>query len=259
MSFWQRRTSDVPLVVGHRGGRGPDFPVENTLDAFERARAGGARAMELDVQASGDGEAVVVHDTDLARITGGADPRPVAALEWAELRAVALPGGARIPRLSDVLDWAEAYGIALNVEVKRDGANKAALVRRVARLVRHAKIDVLLSSFDPALLALVGALAPGVPRAWLTDPEESPPFAIFRATAYRPLIQAIHPRWDQLTESNVRAFHARGLAVGCFTVNEPEKAARVAALGVDWIITDRARELSLQFSQSAGTRSVPAG
>ena len=100
---------------------------------------------------------------------------------------------------------------------------------------------------------------PGVPRAWLTDPEESPPFAIFRATAYRPLIQAIHPRWDQLTESNVRAFHARGLAVGCFTVNEPEKAARVAALGVDWIITDRARELSLQFSQSAGTRSVPAG
>lgn len=242
MSFWER-ARDVTRFVGHRGGRGPDFPVENTLSAFERARADGARAIELDVQCSADGEAIVVHDTDLARITGGADPRPIGALDWAELRAVSLPGGARIPRLWDVLDWAESHGIALNVEVKRDGTNKAALVRRVARLVRHARIDVLLSSFDPALLAVVGALAPGIPRAWLTDPEESPPFAIFRATARRPLVQAIHPRWDQLTATGVRAFHARGLAVGCFTVNDPDVAARLAAMGVDWIITDRVGEL----------------
>lgn len=246
MTIWRRH--ETPLVVGHRGGRGEGFPIENTVAAFEVARKQGARAIELDVQASADGEAIVVHDPDLARITADDDPRRVADLELAELRAVALPGGARLSSLGDVFDWAESNDIAVNVEVKRDGANRAALVMRVARLVRHARVDVLLSSFDPFLLSAIGALAPRVPRAWLVHPKESPPFDVMAFAARRPIVHAVHPSREQLTEARVRTLRSHGMLVGAYTVNDHEEAQRLAKLGVDWVITDRPDEAMQWFA-----------
>ena len=58
LSLW---TSEGPLVVGHRGGRGAGWPRENTIAAFEQARAQGARAIELDVRTC-DREVIVLHD-----------------------------------------------------------------------------------------------------------------------------------------------------------------------------------------------------
>jgi glycerophosphoryl diester phosphodiesterase len=53
------------LNVAHRGARA--FAPENTLEAFEKAAALGADAVELDVQLSSDDELVVVHDESLER------------------------------------------------------------------------------------------------------------------------------------------------------------------------------------------------
>lgn len=245
MTAWNRRES--PLVVAHRGVRRvgseadepSSAPLENTLEAFECAREAGASAIELDVQASLDGEAIVVHDPDLSRITGGRDPRRIGDLEWAELRAVSLPEDVRLVRLGDVLEWASAANVAVNVEVKRDGRNRLQLIRRVAAVVRASKADVLLSSFDPLLLSAVGALAPRVPRAWLVHPQESPPFWLMAAAARRPVVQAMHPRHDQLTAERVDVLHGQGLWVGAYTVNDSLEAARLCRLGVDWLITDR--------------------
>ena len=69
--------------IAHRGlhdaARGV---VENTLPAFEAAVAGNY-AIELDVQPSADGEAVVFHDETLDRLTEARGP--VAALTTAAL------------------------------------------------------------------------------------------------------------------------------------------------------------------------------
>ena len=54
-------------VIAHRGASADER--ENTLPAFERAIALGADFVELDVQASADGELVVFHDLDLDRLT----------------------------------------------------------------------------------------------------------------------------------------------------------------------------------------------
>ncbi|MEN8239089.1 MAG: glycerophosphodiester phosphodiesterase family protein, partial [Actinomycetota bacterium] len=44
---------------------------------------------------------------------------------------------------------------------------------------------------------------------------------------------------EDLTESNIEAAHAAGLKVIPWTVNELDVAERLAALGVDGLITDR--------------------
>ena len=61
--------------MGHRGVRGA--APENTMAAFEEASRQGADAIELDVLVCRSGEAVVIHDPTLTRLTGGADTRAV--------------------------------------------------------------------------------------------------------------------------------------------------------------------------------------
>ena len=55
--------------VAHRGLWSPSGPPENSLAAFEAACEAGY-GIELDVQLSSDGEAVVFHDSRLTRMTG---------------------------------------------------------------------------------------------------------------------------------------------------------------------------------------------
>ena len=55
--------------IAHRGLWSPDGPPENSLGAFQAACAAGY-GIELDVQLSADGEAVVFHDDKLERMAG---------------------------------------------------------------------------------------------------------------------------------------------------------------------------------------------
>ncbi len=89
-------------LVAHRGGRGDGWPVENTIAAFDEARRRGAVAIEFDVRTSKDGEVVVAHDVDLARIAE--DRRAVASLSRQELERLRLRDGtSRIPSLEEVV------------------------------------------------------------------------------------------------------------------------------------------------------------
>jgi glycerophosphoryl diester phosphodiesterase len=86
-------------LIGHRGGRGEGWPSENTLAAFARAHGEGAQGIELDARTCRGGEVVVVHDADLARVTGGAERRAVAEVTLEELGRVPLgASGGGLPR-----------------------------------------------------------------------------------------------------------------------------------------------------------------
>ena len=205
------------LVVGHRGGRGEGWPRENTLAAFERARGQGARAIELDVRTHG-GEVIVLHDATRATP--------------AELRAM------EVPTLDDVLAWARERDVAVNVELKHDVPSRAALARAAARIVRASGADVLLSSFDPLLLAAAGAMAPRVPRAMLFHARQAR-WADALEAAMRPgFASSVHLERTQTDPRTIARARARGLRVGVWTVNDPDEAVDLAALGVETIITD---------------------
>jgi glycerophosphoryl diester phosphodiesterase len=244
-----------PLVVGHRGGRGrppangcgggiplraPDeaWPPENTLAAFDRARSEGARAVELDVRTCEGGEAVVLHDPTLARMTHSRDLRQVHEVPLAALHRVDLGGGARVPSLAEVLAWARDGGVAVNVEVKHDVPSRVEVVRATVRAVHNASADVLLSSFDPISLAMAALWAPFVPRALLTHAEQPLWAGLLQRAVRRPFVQAVHLQRAQCNAAIVAGCVRRGLRVGAWTVNDVSDVDELVRHGVATIITD---------------------
>jgi glycerophosphoryl diester phosphodiesterase len=210
----------APLVVGHRGGRGEGWPRENTIAAFDRARAQGARAVELDVRIW-EGDVIVLHDAPRA----AADVPPDA------------------PTLAEALDWARTHDVAVNVEMKHDVPNRASLARATLRAVRQSRADVLLSSFDPLLLAMAAALAPSVRRALLVHSRQRRWADLVQARVRPPAVMSLHLERTQTDPRVVRGALRRGLRVGVWTVNDAREAVDLVALGVATIITDRPGEI----------------
>src|SRR3954471_23748838 len=93
-----RRTRGRPRVWAHRGDSA--HAPENTMLAFDKARAAGADGIELDVRFDGDHNVVVFHDSALDRLTG--QPGRIGQVAAAE-RARLGVGGEPIPLLSEVL------------------------------------------------------------------------------------------------------------------------------------------------------------
>jgi glycerophosphoryl diester phosphodiesterase len=221
------------------------------MRAFDRARAEGARAVELDARICADGVCFVFHDDSLARMTeaaGHADARLADELHLAALRAVDLGGGARIPTLAEVLDWARAADVAVNVEMKHGTAQRAALVRGTLRDVKASGADVLLSSFDPLLLAHAAVAAPAVPRALLTHRAQSPWATVLQQTVRAPVVAAVHIERTQAASHDLAGYAGRGVRLGAWTVNEGAEARDLVRRGVATIITDRPAEILASLS-----------
>lgn len=219
---------------------------ENTLAAFAQARALGADGIEFDVQLSRDGQIVVIHDERVDRTTNGRGR--VADLTLAELKALDAGSwfdprfsGERIPTLQETFDLIGAE-MLLNIELKSmvrqahpagaggDDGLAAAVVECARRNGRIA--SVLVSSFDFSALRRVRALDPRLRIGLLFDaPLDDTSVADLKA-------EAVHPRWSLVTEQLVEQAHARGQQVNVWTVNEPDAMRRMAALGVDAIMTN---------------------
>lgn len=209
------------------------------MAAFELAAEQGADGIELDVRLAASGEVVVAHDPTLERVTGGADTRHVADLHPHELARVDVGGGQGIPRLTEVLAFARARRLRVNVELKRDVPHRMALVRATARLLRNlpdAPRWILVSSFDPLMLGAFALLLPEIPRAFLFEDDDR--WLRSGWPAYPLRAAALHPPRTWTHPAMLRDFKARGLAINVWTVNDPDEARDLAALGVDGLITD---------------------
>ena len=129
----------------HRGLHGAHI-VENCRAAFEAAIALG-HGIELDVQASADGEAIVFHDHDLKRLTG-LEGR-VGERTAAELQEIALAGaGETIPTLIDIVRLVDSRAPLL-IEVKAPTRRVGTLCASVLRSVRDYAGLMAVMSFNP--------------------------------------------------------------------------------------------------------------
>ncbi len=226
-------SSRRPLVLGHRGS--PRRARENTLEAFARARDEGADGVELDVHRTRDGALLVHHDADIEGfgVIAHHDAEAVRdAFAW-------------IPTLAEVLD--ECLGLLVNVEIKNSPKDldfdpeesvAAAVVELLA--ARDGRDRVLVSSFHLPSIDRVRGLDPAVPTGYLTVVHPPPAEAI--ATAVRSGHGAVHPFFGVLADDAARTVteraHAEGIVVHTWTVNDPDDVVRLAAAGVDALITD---------------------
>lgn len=234
---FRRKVGSPPLIYGHRGVRGQ--APENTMAAFALAAEQGADGVELDVRLSASGDVIVLHDPTLSRVTSGKDDRLVANLSSAELSRVDVGDGERPPQLAEVLSFLRARRLRINIEMKRDLPHRMALARATARIVRgvpDAERYVLVSSFDPAMLALFGVLLPSIPRAFVFEAKTRWLRSGWPALPIRAI--AAHPERTLASPEALRAWRSRGLIVNAWTVNCPNEARDLAKLGVDGLITD---------------------
>jgi glycerophosphoryl diester phosphodiesterase len=159
--------------IAHRGfhdraaGR-----VENSRAAIRAAAAAGY-AVEIDIQLSADGEAMVFHDPDLDRLTP--DSGPLKARTAAELGRIPLTdGGETIPTLAEILALTRA---PLLVEIKDQGGRfdetgVGPLETRAAALLAAHDGPVAVMSFNPAAVAAVRAAAPALARGLVAGPPD---------------------------------------------------------------------------------------
>jgi glycerophosphoryl diester phosphodiesterase len=144
----------------HRGLHGPDL-LENSRAAFEAAIAAGF-GIELDVQASRDGRAMVFHDYDLPRLTG--EHGALAARTSAELRRIELKGLAEtIPLLEEVLALV-AGRAPLLIEVKSPDRRIVSLCRAVLKALEAYEGQAAIMSFNPGVSRWFFTHAPHVVR-----------------------------------------------------------------------------------------------
>lgn len=242
MTSFDRATwlRERPMVYGHRGFSAA-APM-NTLAAFELAAEVGADGVELDVQLSHDGHAVVIHDFAVDATTDGSGPVSDFTLaQLRELDAGAWFGpqwrGARIPTLAEVFD-AVGRRMLINVEIKTLPHQDDGIEQIVADDIRGAGMEarVLVSSFNPFALQRFRAIMPRVPLGRLTF---SGMPAEWRAQWRGIDCEALHPGQDEVDEAFMRAARTGGHLVNTWTVNDAQRARELLALGVDGIVSDR--------------------
>lgn len=141
--------------IAHRGLHAKEAGlIENTLPAFDAAIERGF-AIELDVQGTADGNAVVFHDETLDRLTG--ESGLVKDRTTDELAKIAVTGsGSTISSLAKVL--AEVDGrTPLIIEVKSVHDGDMALADAVCGALQAYHGPAAIMSFDPAVMARVKA------------------------------------------------------------------------------------------------------
>jgi glycerophosphoryl diester phosphodiesterase len=135
--------------------------VENMPGAIDAAIAG-RFSIEVDVQLTKDGDAVVHHDDRLGRLNDGS--AALTGLTVSELKAVRFKDTAeRMMTLRDLLDRvAGRTGLVIEIKSHYDGDRR--IVQRTVEVLSSYSGPVVVMSFDPDQLVTAREIAPNLPR-----------------------------------------------------------------------------------------------
>jgi glycerophosphoryl diester phosphodiesterase len=228
-------------IFAHRGAKA--IAPENTLPAFEQALAMGVDGIELDVHLSQDGHLVVIHDFTVDKTTNGHGPvRALTAAQLAQLDAGShfdpAFAGVGVPTLIEVLDLV-GDRCRVNVEIKSEDPEGGGEVDVLAAFIRQRNLydQLIVSSFNPITLIKLRWTDPKI-RLGLLYYQPLP--SHLRQAWFTPILEpeALHPHHSLIDEALMDWARAKGCAVNTWTVNDPAEAKRLAALGVDAIISD---------------------
>jgi len=167
--------------------------------------------------------------------------------------------GEKVPTLAEALETVKGRGL-LVIEIKATG-----MEAEVVRAVREAEAlgQCVVFSFHYDVVQKIAELEPRLPAIWLLGqlPAEETEQQALLLRALDARCAALAPHHGALTAEFIRRARRLGLGIWAWTVDDPEALRRVAALGVDALITnwpDRAVAHSLSFP--CGRRTpVPDG
>lgn len=231
--------SFLKLPLAHRGYHDADAGIyENTRAAFTAAIDAGY-GIELDVQLSADGHAMVFHDYEMSRLTGESGPIRMRTRD--ELTRIILTGTQEtIPTLPEILTLI-AGRVPVLIEIKdQDGAmgpDVGPLEQSVARALENYTGPAAVMSFNPHSVAALAKAAPDTARGlvtchfpaehWLLLNEKTrhhlraiPDYARVEASF-------ISHRHDDMENPRVIELKAAGAGIICWTIRSAEEDAEV--------------------------------
>ena len=221
------------LPIAHRALHDlADGRPENSRAAI-RAAIDAGYGIEIDLQLSRDGRAMVFHDYDLTRLTG--QKGAIQQRDAADLANVGLIGGAEgIPTLVEVLDLV-AGRVPLLIELKDQHGQMGVTDRRLERAVADDLTGysgpVALMSFNPNSVVALADLAPDIPRGIVTERFLATNWILLKSKV-RAHLRTI-PDYDRagacfvshsvrdLTNPRLGELRAQGATVLCWTVRSP--------------------------------------
>ena len=220
--------------IAHRGLWSPDGPPENSLAAFRAACAAGY-GIELDVQLSADGEAMVFHDGGLKRMTG-AEGR-LADRTAAELAELRLAGSdERIPTLAETLAVVGRRAM-VHIELKTPYGAVGPLEQRVHEIIIDHAGPVCVIGFNAYSHAWFAERYPNVLRgldSYSYADARNMDAAQRRAMAELEHVAIAKPHFlalglDMLPGEAAARHRAKGLPVVAWTVKEPSQWEAIKA------------------------------
>ena len=241
-----------PVRIAHRGASGQGLAPENTLAAFEYAVQIGADVLEADIQVTGDGELVVIHDATLDRTTNGTglvaertlqDIRKLDAGSWFDRRY----RGERVPTLAELLDLARNRALVL-IELKSDFVSEKTL-SVIEEL--SASDHVIIQSFNPDTIERVNLLSRSLPTSLLVGKLPTTPSRVrarrLAAQVLRVGANALSVWHATLTPAFFEEMRKRAISVWTWTVDEEIIMRDMVLMGVQGIITDYPDRLNQVF------------
>ncbi len=217
------------LIIAHRGASAI-YP-ENTMLAFEKALEMGAHGLELDVQCSADGVAVVFHDDTLERTTNGSGFIKEHTLT--QLKSLHVENIEHIAELSVFMARFEGE-TTLWLEIK-DPDCVPELTSRIRDAVTSRRAtwsQCVVIGFDVEALKHARRLCPELVIGYSL--EDAPKQTVINSLkpAY------VLPHFELATQDFVHAMAAQGIGVVVWTLNEINDSLRMKERGVMGIITD---------------------
>ena len=243
------RADDI-TVTAHRGASA--YAPENTLAAFAVGIEQRADWIESDVQATKDGELVLVHDTTLSRTTDveqrfpGRSPWNVKDFTLAEIKTLDAGSwfseeyaGEPVPTLKEMVEQVRPTRSGILMELKSP-ALYPGIEKKVAAefdsfpgyidsAVAAGRLAV--QSFDFGSMKTYKGIQPEVPVGLLGTP------AYADLDSYTWADQ-INPHFGSFDAGYVARVHALGMHIHSWTVNDAATMSAVLDRGVDGIITN---------------------
>jgi glycerophosphoryl diester phosphodiesterase len=231
-----RRPEHLPPIkrVGHKGA--DSVAPGNTPASFEAALEAGVDMIEFDVLRLAEGRIVLAHD-----LRDAAEREPISLAEGLDLFASEAYAGVELdldlkqPGFErEVVQALEERGLAPRSLISSTYRHSLDLIGRLEPAVRRgwslprARRDYTRSLLAPAAYGAMLAM-----RAWLPGPA--------RAALRQGRCEALMVHWLLVGERLIGAVRDAGGQLYAWTVDDPERIARLEALGLDGVITNNPR------------------
>lgn len=221
-------------ITAHRGDS--VAAPENTLPAFELAIDDMADCIELDVAETKDGVIVVMHDSNLKRITG--NDIDIWNLTYEELKNYDAGAwfdssftGTAFPTLAEVMEVCK-YRIDLNIELKPTG-HETNYEENVLSVIyeNNYEHNCVIASSDRTALKHIKSLDDTIPTIYIMQ-------IAYGDFAEMDFADGFSIEASSITASLVNQIHDSGKVIYAWTVNDERRLHQMLRLNVDNIVTD---------------------